>query len=88
MQPIFKIDGSAKSRTLNAQHYAHEFERAYARSMDFQMARGGPDIEAVKLSLKQLNDTQAYSEEDLKNVVEMQANATRYAITEACLAHL
>lgn len=83
-QWILENRGDGPWRTLNAQHYAHEFERAYARSMDFQMARGGPDIEAVKLSLKQLNDTQAYSEEDLKNVVEMQANATRYAITEAC----
>ncbi len=49
------------------------------------MACGGPDITAVKLSLKQLNDTHADSEEDLGNAVEMQANAFRYAIAEAYL---
>lgn len=84
-QWLLEQRGDGPWRTLDAAHFAREFERAYARSMDFMMARGGSDIEAIKLSLKQLNDTHAYTEADLENAVEMQGSAFRHALTEACL---
>jgi hypothetical protein len=81
---VLENRGAGPWRTLDAQHFAHEFERAYARSMDFQLARGAPDIEAVKLTLRQLNDTKPYSEADLAYAVEMQEAQFHDALTEAC----
>jgi hypothetical protein len=83
-QWLLENRGDGPWRTLDAAHFAHEFERAYARSLDFQLARGGPDVEMVKKWLTQLNDKNNYSEQDLKNAVEMQGHAYRYALTEAC----
>ncbi len=83
-QWVLENRGAGPWRTLDTQHFAYEFERAYARSMDFQLARGAPDIEAVKLTLRQLNDTKPYTEADLAYAIEMQEATFHDALTEAC----
>jgi hypothetical protein len=77
--------GEGPWRTLNAETFSHEFERAYARTLDHQLKRGGPNANDVRLAAQQLGDKTVYTEEQIARTVEIQAEQYRYALEQACL---
>lgn len=82
---VYAHRGAGPWRRIDAGCFVHEFERAYARCMDFQLMRGSPTAEDVRLAAQQLGDGTVYSDEQIVQTVEIQAEQFRHALEEACL---